>query len=860
MPLTAGDRLGPYEILAMIGKGGMGEVYKAHDPRTDRYVAIKISAEQFNERFDREVRAVAALNHPNICTLFDVGPNYLVMEYIEGEAPQGPLPVEEALRIAEQISAALEAAHEKGIVHRDLKPGNIKVRPDGTVKVLDFGLAKMGGTPAAQSEESPTLSMAATQAGVILGTAAYMAPEQARGKPVDQRADIWAFGVVFHELLSGRRLFQGEDLTETLASVVKEKPDLSTVPPRVRRLLEACLQKDPKKRLQAIGDMRLLLQDDAAEGVQPLVVRSQSKLPWAIAATLAIAVAALGYIALRHTREEAPRLVKLYFPPPEKGSINETNGPSVAVSPDGRRVVFRAAVDGKNALWVRDLDSLSLRMLAGTDNAAQPFWSPDSRWIGFFAQGKLMKIDVAGGPAITICNADNGRGGTWNENGVIVFAPRNTSALFRVPAAGGTPAPVTELDAARKEDAQRFPWFLPDGRHFLYSSRSGDADKAAVLMGDLESKDRREVVKVASNAVYVPPGYLLFARDRTLMAQPFDAAKLQTTGDPVPVAEQVDYRAGGFPYSYFSASQNGVLAYASGGYGGNLQINWFDRTGKSAGTVGKPVDIQWASLSPDGKSVVADRVASAGSADRDIWLYDLARGTEQRITFAGNNTFPIWSPDGARIAFLATRDGSGKLLAKSANGTGAEEILDAATRAPMDWSRDGRFLTSATLNTNPKTGNDIWVQPMTGSPGDRKPAPVFQTDFQESYNKISPDGRWLAYQSDESKRAEIYVVGFPGLNGKWQVSVDGGRIPVWGRDGRELYFVGANNKLMAVEIKPGTQFQAGVPKPLFDVQLGPSSPNYDVSAEGRFLVATPMEQGTAVPMTVVLNWQALLKK
>ncbi|HSP69937.1 MAG TPA: protein kinase [Bryobacteraceae bacterium] len=858
MRLTAGDKLGPYEIISLIGKGGMGEVYKAHDPRTNRDVAIKISAEQFSERFDREVRAVAALNHPNICTLFDVGPNYLVMEYVEGEAPQGPLPLEEALRIAEQMSAALEAAHEKGIVHRDLKPGNIKVKPDGMVKVLDFGLAKMGGTPAAPSEESPTLSMAATQAGVILGTAAYMAPEQARGKPVDQRADIWAFGVVFHELLSGRRLFQGEDLTETLASVVKDKPDLSTVPPRVRRLLDACLQKDPKKRLQAIGDMRLLLED--APEVAPLAaVRARNWLPWAVAAALASAVAALGFIAWRHTREEAPRLVKLLFAPPDKGSINETNGPSAAVSPDGRRVVFRATVEGKNALWVRDLDSLSLRMLAGTDGGAGPFWSPDSRWLGFFAQGKLLKIDVTGGPAITICNVEAGRGGTWNENDVIVFAPKATGGFLRVAAAGGTPVPLTELDTARKEESHRYPWFLPDGRHFLYSARSTDTEKTAVLIGDLDSKDRKEILKVASNAVYVSPGYLLFARDRTLMAQPFDAAKLQTTGDALPIAEQVDYRAGANLYGYFAASQNGVLAYASGGYGGSLQLTWFDRTGKSAGTIGKPVDVQWTSLSPDGKSVVTDRL-DAASGNRDIWLYDLARGTEQRLTFAENNRFPIWSPDSARIAFLGTREGAGKVVAKAANGTGVEEILEAAEKGPTDWSRDGRYLISTTMNSNPKTGNDIWMLPMTGTAGERKPVPVFQTEFGESYNRISPDGRWLAYQSNESKRGEIYVVGFPGLNGKWQVSVDGGRIPVWSRDGRELYFVSANNKMMAVEIKPGAQFQAGVPKPLFDVQLGANNASFDVSADGRFLIATPVEQGTTVPMTVVLNWQAALKK
>ncbi len=629
MSLSVGEKLGPYEILEPIGKGGRGEVWKARDTRLDRIVAIKTSKQQFSERFEREARAVAALNHPNICTLHDVGPNYLVMEFVEGAPLKGPLPLDEVLRLGRQITAALEAAHEKHITHRDLKPGNIMLKPDGSIKVLDFGLAKIAA-PARTDvpvDESPTLTMGMTEVGMILGTAAYMAPEQAKGKEVDKRADIWAFGVVLYELVTGSRPFHGTDMSEILASVIKEQPSYEPVPYELRRLLKKCLEKDPAKRLRDIGDVWELLESAPAPvaAIAP-VVKRQFAWPW-MAAT-ALAVAGLATLASTHYREEPPRLTKLQFLPPEKGTIIQANGPP-AVSPDGRRVAFRAVAEGKAMLWVRDLDSLVTRVLPGTENGISPFWAPDSRNLGFFATNKLMKIDVTGGPAITITNVPGIRGGTWNRDDVILFAP-NAGAVMRVPAAGGTATPATELDASRKEISHRLPWFLPDGRHYLYTGVSSNPEQTAILVGDLESpKEHKLVVQAASNGQYVWPGYLLFVRDHTLMAQPFDASKLATTGDARPIAEQVDVNG---TYAYFAASQTGVLAYTSGGLGaGAVQISWHDRSGKVVGTVGKPVDVNNPRLSPDGKMVATDRL-DAGSNTRDIWLHDLARGTEQRLT------------------------------------------------------------------------------------------------------------------------------------------------------------------------------------------------------------------------------------
>jgi len=842
----------------------MGEVYRARDPKLDRDVAIKVLPAalvgdgQYMTRFEREARMLAALNHPNIATVYGIEQGALVMELVDGADLKGPMPVEEAIAIARQIAAGLEAAHEKGIVHRDLKPANIKLTPAGVVKILDFGLARSSaesGAPAAPSATaSPTLSLELTRAGTILGTAAYMSPEQARGKPVDRRTDIWSFGVVLYEIVTGKRLFDGESVTETLASVVKDHPDLTGVPESVRRLLERCLEKDPKKRLRDIGDTELLL------AAAPAASRPRSPkrdwLGWMVAAVLAFALGGLAFVAAPHFREKPGAPVKFQIPPPEKGALDESATP--AVSPDGRRIAFRANVDGNRMVWVRDLGSLDVRMLLGTQNAGTFFWSPDSRQLAFVQGGKLMKIDVAGGPATTLVSGSVGAyGGAWNQEGVILFV--KDLHLFRVAAAGGTPSPVTELDKSREEVVHAAPAFLPDGRHFLYVVFNlSDLDYTACV-GDLQSKDKKLLVqRLNSHVTYVDPGYLLFARDHVLMAQPFDAGKLQTMGDAVPVVEEVDTAGRS---RYYSASPNGTLAYASGGAGTGLQITWYDRSGKVVGTVGKPVEIQTPRLSPNGKIVASDRVDTQ-TRRRDIWLTDLVRGGEQRLTFAGQNSFPVWSPDSLRVAYFHADQNGEKVLVKSADGTGQPEVLESPIKRPMDWTRDGRYLILATSLATPKTSSDLWALPLSGAKPAGKPVPLRETEFAEWHGRVSPDGRWLAYDSDDTKRREVYVVGFSSLNGHWQVSVDGARDPVWSRDGRELYFVGLNGKMMAVEIEPGPQFEASVPKPLFDVRLGAAInfPSYDVSADGRFLIATRVEQTATVPMTVMLNWQAPLKK
>jgi len=872
MDLTSGAKLGPYEIVSAIGKGGMGEVWKARDPRLNRDVAIKVSARQFTDRFEREARAIAALNHPNICTIFDVGPNYLVMEFVAGptlaeridlsNANQGPIPLEEALGIARQIADALEAAHEKGIVHRDLKPANIKIQPNGAVKVLDFGLAKS----AAESEvtaDSPTML---SVGGMILGTAGYMAPEQARGKEVDKRADIWAFGVVLYEMVTGKRLFESETVSDTLAAVLKEEPDLQKTPIKVQRLLRRCLEKDPKRRLRDIGDMGLLLE---AEGAVAASSRSRfgRSLPWIVAAALLVAALGFSSVAWRQYSEETP-VMRMTLQTPEKAQINSA-GTIPMISPDGRHVAFAATVEGKTGLWIRDLDALGARQLPGTDGAGYPFWSPDSRWVAFFAGGKLKKIDVTGGPALILCDAGSGRGGSWSREDLIVYGTAG-GGLFRVPASGGTPTLLSERDTTASEGTLRSPWFLPDGRHFLYTARNDDPEKSRVYVESIDAKPgsrtRREILAAGSNAVYVPQprlgwvggrsrGFLLFMRGNTLMSQPFDAAKAQTTGGAVSVAERVDYLPT-YSQGQFSASENGILAYTSGAsFGSNVQLTWFDRTGKPGSTVGTPGPIGGASLSPDDSKVAIDRQDASGLWD--IWLNDLARGTTSRFTFGpGSRQNPLWSPDGSEIVFISNRNNNLETSRKSASGVGQEEVLDKEQRPHRadDWSRDGRYLIEEVVD--PRTNNDVWVLPIFG---DRKPFPYINTEFRELNAKLSPDGRFLAYVSDESKRNEVYVQTFPEHGGKWQISTGGGDHPVWSRDGRELYFISADRKMMAVEVKgDGKRFEASVPKPLFEVR---EAGQFDVSKDGRFLIHVPQDQAAAnVPLTVIVNWQAALKK
>jgi len=882
MPLAPGTLLGPYKIESPIGAGGMGEVYLATDPRVGRTVAIKVSSARFSERFEREARAIAQLNHPNICTLYDVGPDYLVMEYVEGPTlaeriKEGPIPLDEALAIARQMAAAFDEAHEKGVVHRDLKPGNVKVKSDGAVKVLDFGLAKIGpgSSNASNSEFSPTMTMGMTEAGVILGTASYMSPEQARGKNVDKRADIWAFGVVLWEMLTGERMFTGETVTDVLAQVVTKAPDLERAPQKVRRLLRKCLEKDPRKRLRDIGDFEVLLEEAPpapAAVPEPEPAKPASKLPWAIAAGLLLTTLGAGFVAVRHATEEQPRLQKFSLLPPEKATMRRASD-IPQLSPDGRRLAFAATVDGKDTLWVRELDSLNARSLAGTEGAQYPFWAPDSRWLAFFADGKLKKIDVTGGPALTLADAPNGRLGTWNRDDVIVFAPSIGGGLFRVPAAGGAATQITEPDRTAGEDHHRAPWFLPDGRHFLYTARSEeDAAKSRIWVTDLQNpKDRRLVAAADSNAVYVPPqgsgtGHILFERERTLMAQPFDPSKLQTTGDAVPVAEQVEYFPGS-SQAQFSASQNGVLVYLSNlSEGGNAPLTLFDRTGKPSGEAGEA--FYWGMLSPDGSTVAMDR-ADRQTRLRDIWLHDLARGTDSRFTFGPQlNDYPVWSPDGSHIAFASYRSGGSSIFQRAIGGGAQDELLAKfpGFAGPTDWSRDGRYLIVEVV----RRPNEIWVLPISeDKSGEHKPFPFLQSSFNERRGRLSPNGQFLAYESNESSRYEVYVQTFPALGGEWQISTGGGFAPVWSRDGRELFFISADNKMMAVEIKTGIQngkpvLSAGAAKALFDVNAPVNSLSgngaFDVTKDGRFLLPAAAEQVASVPLTVVLNWTTALKK
>jgi eukaryotic-like serine/threonine-protein kinase len=864
--LSAGERLGPYELIEPIGAGGMGVVFKARDTRLDRIVAIKISNEQFTERFEQEARAVAALNHPNICTLYDVGPNYLVMEYIEGESPKGPMALEEALRIAHQIADALEAAHERGITHRDLKPANIKIKPDGTVKVLDFGLAKIAATTSSSNERSPTFTIGMTEAGMILGTASYMAPEQARGKTTDKRADIFAFGVVLHELLTGKKLFGGEDAGEMLAKVIRDEPDLSDAPLSVQRLLSECLQKDPRKRLRDIGDVwRLLEGAPAAVTSAPAPGRSRgAQWLWpAVAALLLVSTGALGFV---HFREKPPALALMRFEIllPPKTTLN-----TFTLSPDGRKIAFNTrGPEGRNALWLRLMDSIEAHELPGTQGAnLDPAWSPDSQTIAFLAEGNLKKIDISGGTPQTLAPYSNPATGiTWNRPDVILYG--SGGVINRIAASGGEASAVTALDSKLGEVGQGRPLLLPDGKHFLYYRLTASADKNGVYTGSLDAKPGEQGPKrlfdSPSGAVYVASaggGYLLFLRGEALMAQPFDLGRLELTGRAAQLADRVSTN---LYNGLFSVSNSGVLAYAATG-GNNRQLTWYDRTGKILGRVGELAARDELALSPDGTRVAEGRVDEHGTWV--VWMLDLARSANTRLTFegggAGNGT---WSPDGTQIVYAPGGGSAVDLYRKPANGASQGELLfhSDGIKTPMDWSRDGRFLLFTQRGKD--TGSDIWVVPMQG---EHKPEPYLVTPFNEGQAKFSPDGHWVVYTSNESGTTEVYVQPFPVSSaGKWPVSNGGGSQPRWARDGKELFYFTPDNTLMAVSVNTsGSTFQLGIPKALFRAAVlggtggGPTTSwRWDMSPDGqKFLINTELEEATGSPVTVVLNWQSAVK-
>jgi len=877
MLLSAGERLGPYEILRLIGAGGMGEVYQARDTRLDRSVAIKVAHEQFTERFDREARTIATLNHPNICTLHDVGPNYLVMEFIDGQTlagriKQGPIAVDEAISIAKKIANALEAAHERGIVHRDLKPANIKMTADGLIKVLDFGLAKAGGVAAATPEDSPTISMA-TQPGVILGTAAYMSPEQARGNPVDKRADIWAFGVVLFEMLTGRPVYARETTVETLAAGARDSPpwkDLpARTPPALIRLLHRCLDKDPKTRLRDIGEARVVLERGWAEEPNR---RGRLELGWIVAGVLAAALVVVSAAYFRK-KPPAPALpVRLSILAPENTVLGSTAGPgpagpTLAISPDGRRLVISAiSPDKKSRLWIRPLDSLDARPLAGTEGANNPFWSPDSRQIGFWAAGKLMKIDADGGPPVALCDAYDVRGGTWNKDGVIVFAPAHASPLFRVSSSGGTCGQLTKLETTGGV-AHRNPWFLPDGHHFVFmvSPTTSAPDLVTIWVGSLDSPDAKKLLESNSNAVY-SQGYLLFLRDNTLFAQSFDPRRLAIDGEAIPVAADVA-TAPTAARGRFAASDNGLLVYQAGAPGVR-QLTWFDRMGNRLSVLGEPRRFNEVDFSPDRKFAA---VAITENKNTEIWLYDVARGRSGRFTFEpGVHRSPVWSPDGRTIAFSSNRNGHFDLYRKSSDGSGAEELLfaDDNDKEVSSWSPDGKFLlyyVRITHSSLTSTDAVSWALPLAASEGTAaslKPFP-FSTGTR-SLGNFSPDGKWIAYQSGESGRSEIYLQPFRGpatpVGIKIQLSATGGFVPRWRPDGKELFWVSPSGTLMVAEVNSKTESApTGDVRSLGQVLLT-SGRFYDVSTDGqRFLFAAPIERRNE-PLTVIENWTSILKK
>ncbi len=908
MSLAAGTKLGPYEVVGAIGAGGMGEVYRARDTKLGREVALKVLPEALAAdaerigRFQREAKVLASLNHPNIASVYGFedsgGMHALVMELVEGQtlaeriaggvgaglkpAPTSThaIPIEEALPIARQIAEGLEYAHERGIVHRDLKPANVKITPDGMVKLLDFGLAKAlegDGATGSDPASSPTLSRLATQAGIILGTAAYMSPEQAKGRPVDRRADIWAFGCVLFEMLSGKKPFDGETITDVLAAVVRAEPDWSLLPAAtpgvVGNLLRRCLKKDAKQRLQAIGDARIALEEILSGTAVPeetsvSIPEQRSRrqyLAWALVAVLATVAAGLGaWIWLARGAPGAPAVVSQIPPPPNANYVfggNDVGAP--AISPDGKWLAFVAAgSDGKQELWVRPLDATTAQPLAGTDGASYPFWSPDNRSIGFFANGNLDRIDASGGPPLTLAAAGNGRGGTWNQDGTILFAPTSSSPLFRVPASGGAARQVTQLNVSRQESGHRWPQFLPDGKHFLFYGASYAADRSGMYAASLDSSAPTLIVRGNSNAVYVPPGYLLFVRQGTLIAQRFDAASLRLVGQTGPLVEHAEVNSNVYR-GVFTVSQNGILAYQAGGsLGQNAELLWFDRSGKQIGETGEPGALYTPSLSPDDRKLAVRVTAPGAGTVNNIWIYDLAEGIKTRLTFSSaNDGVPAWSPDGKTIAFASNRSGELHLYEKAADGTGSTSplVVDNAREILPSFSSDGRYLIYERFAAQKGSHEEIWAMPLFGG---RKPFVVVQNpQFDVGMSALSPDGKWLAYESAESGQREIYVVPFLHGSGKWEVSTGGGTWPRWRHDGKELFYLSPDNKIMSAEISEQSgSLEIGKVAPLFPVNPVIGGQAYDVSADGKkFVVDTQAAPKTSEPLTLVVNWPSLLK-
>jgi Tol biopolymer transport system component len=866
MSLQPGTRLGPYEIAGLLGSGGMGEVYRARDTKLKREVAIKVLPAEFARdperlaRAQREGEVLASINHPHIAQIYGVedadDAPCLVMELVDGETlaerlAHGPIPIEEALEFARQMADALEAAHQRGVVHRDLKPANVKITSSRHVKVLDFGLAKPADSlERGDLSESPTMLPSMT-GDRILGTAAYMSPEQAKGQPADARSDIWAFGVVLFEMLSGKSPFGGDTMAEILSAVLRAEPDWSALPadtpPNVRSLLRRCLRKDRHRRLHDIADARIEIEEAVHEPEPPpraaAVTRGRTPL-WIAAMAVAVVATAVIVFNLRPPQTDAPE-ARLQIVTPRA-----LRPASLAISPDGRSVVFEAVTGGRSQLWLRPIDAETAEPIPGTDGAVHPFWSPDSRSVAFFADQKLKRKDLAGGAAIVLSDASTETfGGTWNEEGTILFGPANTSPLQRVSDRGGKVEDVTRI-ASPAQGGHRFPHFLPDGRRFLFFA-TGTPAARGVYVGSLDSKESRRLFDSDSAPVFAPPDHVLFARQGTLFAQRVDPDTLDSVGDTFLVAEGVFVAMlNNIASVALSASKAGPLAYRANE--APRQLVWLDRSGNRLGTIGAPDPALQANairLSPDGRWVAVARF-TGGSVD--LFLIDVARNGVRRFTFddAVAEAGPVWSPDGNRVAFNSYRKGLNDLFEKPVVDSGAEQTLlvTPENKNMSDWSPDGRFILYASQNV--KTDRDVWALPLEG---DRTPFVVANGPFEDAQARFSPDGRWVAYQSNESGRMEIYLRPFPGPGASVQVSTDGGSTPEWRGDGRELFYIGPINTLTAVPVSAaGRTIATGIPSSLFPMRPGTF---YTAARDGqRFLVNTSIDDNPTAPVTVVLNW------
>jgi len=900
MALASGTKLGPYEIAAPLGAGGMGEVYRARDTRLDRSVAIKIlpphlaDKAEAGERFEREARTISSLNHPNICQLHDVGAQegmrYLVMELLEGETlaerlRRGSLPLPQALRYGAEIATGLQAAHRCGVVHRDLKPGNIMLTKSGA-KLMDFGLAKGISAPKPVSTElTATLTSShatpLTQQGTIVGTFQYMSPEQVEGKEADARSDIFSLGCVLYEMVSGKRAFEGKTLVSVAASILEKEPEpIRTVqpltPPSLERAIGKCLAKDPEDRWQSAGDLASELKwiaDGTASGTYSASqsgprsrMRVSEWLAWMFLVMAVIAIVVLSLVLgfsggrKRVVRTQIAASEKLQFK-----FVGDEAGPPV-ISPDGKQVVFSAKESGEKQLYLRSMDKLTPQPIPGTERATFPFWSPDSKSIAFFADGKLKRVELPGGPPTIVCDAAIGRGGAWNGDGTILFSGETTAPLVRVPATGGTPVAVTKLSG--RYTTHRWPAFLPDGKHFLYLAaiHTTLADpETAVFWASLDGKENRLVVRSFSNAIYAS-GYLLYVRDNALVAQQFEPSSGELRGQASVLNDDVQVD-GTVWRGTFTASENGTLLYQPGAAGGGMRLTWIDRSGKAPGEMLGPGAYYEVQLSPDGKrAAVVDTTASAGT----IWIVDVTRGTRNRLTYNGSYSDPVWSPDGKMIAYMSGAVGGGvptAIMEKAADGSGEEKKLldlnpaDGITQDLDDWSPDGRYLIFSKGSTSVGNGTDLWILPLFG---DGKPYPYYAGPTDQLYGQFSPDGKWVAYASDESGRQEIYVAPFPWTGAKWQVSSNSGHLPRWRGDGKEIYFdaPGIDKEFAAEVSSQGTSFQVGQIRDIFEVpNLSPSivPAQYAVTRDGqRFLLITTGVSGM-LPLTVIQNWTAEVK-